>query len=342
MTKKGQITVFLIIGVIILVMVGFLLYYEKVVKVRKSAVVSYDVNPIKFYVENCIESVGPFGLFLIGIQGGFVEPSIISIRTPYSEIAYAYYEEVETLIQLPIIGSQFSRYIENQLPGCINNFEVFKGIDIIDGEIKAETIFTEKDIIVNVKYPLTIKKEFSETELSDFSVVFPIRLKKIYDDVKTIVNKEIDNPKEIDVTYLKETGMDIAILPINNDTIIYILVDNESKLENGPYTFMFANKFKLEDIDGIITEHAPVLEFIDDFNVTENQEFSYKVKATDVDDNELSFFAYSTLNVEIDQDGLLEFTPTKDDIGVNFIKIEVEDNTSLSDFQIIKVTVSEN
>lgn len=339
MTKRGQITLFIIIGIILLVMIGLVLFTEKEVKV-KDVPIPADIKPVKLYVENCIQSVGPFGLYLIGMQGGFIEPSPIAIRTHYSEIAYAYYEGVEILISLPRIGSQFSKYIENQLPTCINNFEAFKEFDITAGEIKANTIFTEKDTIVNVKYPLTIKKGDSITELSDFSATFPIRLKKIYNDVRTIVDKELDNPEQIDITYLQETGMDSAILPINEDTIVYILVDNESRLENVPYTFMFANKFKLEDIGGIITEHAPVLEPIADFSSTVDEEFSYKLKATDEDNDELTFFAYSFLDVAVEDD-LLRFTPTEDDIGVNFIKIDVEDTTGLTDSLIVKVTVSE-
>jgi len=346
MNKKGQIVIFILIGIVILIAIGFILFIQESASedTRKEEIaeIPFQIQPVETYVKSCIESSGPLGLYLIGIQGGFIEPFPISLLTHYSSIAYGYYEGVKTLVSLQAIGSEFSKYIETELPSCINNFEALKGYDITGGEIKAETVFTEEETIVNVNYPLTIRREGSRTTISDFSVSFPVRLRKIYDVVDTIVDKEADEPNSIDITYLTESGFDVGIVPINLDTILYIISDNKSKLAGAPYIFMFANKFKVSDIRDPLTGHEPVLDFIPDFTVLVGQELTYQVIADDVDNDNLQFFAYSTLNIQINETGYITFTPIEEDIGTSFLRIDVEDGTGLSDSKILSVKVLAN
>jgi hypothetical protein len=343
MNKRGQIVIFVLIGIVILIALGFILYIQESASddIRKDEIAELplQIQPVKTYVESCIESIGPIGLYLIGVQGGFIEPFPIALKTHYSQIAYGYYEGVKTLVSLQAIGQEFSEYIQTELPPCINNFEALQGYDITAGEIKGETVFTEDETIINLKYPLTISREGSRTTMSDFSVAFPVRLRKIHGVVDTIVNKEAEAPNSIDITYLKESGFDIAIVPINLDTILYIMSDNKSKITGAPYIFMFANKFKLSDIRGSLTGHEPVLQFIPDFKVLVGQEMTYQVIADDVDNDNLQFYVYSTLDIEINETGYINFTPVEGDIGTSFLRIDVEDGTGLSDSKIVAVEV---
>jgi hypothetical protein len=61
---------------------------------------------------------------------------------------------------------------------------------------------------------------------------------------KKIVNKEIEDPDWIDMTYLTEQDIDFKIYPYDENIIIYSLVDNDSKISNNmDFVFLFANLF---------------------------------------------------------------------------------------------------
>ncbi|MBI2650727.1 hypothetical protein HYX04_05465 [Candidatus Woesearchaeota archaeon] len=78
MKKRGQITVFLVIGLVILIMSG-LYYYLKGSGIKSvissPTTIKNDAGIVKSYAESCIKMATEHALFdRIGLQGGFIDP----------------------------------------------------------------------------------------------------------------------------------------------------------------------------------------------------------------------------------------------------------------------------
>ncbi len=86
MNKKGQITVVIIIGILMLLLVGSFLFIsskitrQKVLKEAAPAVstVPDEFVPIKAFVENCMRVSAEKGLLLLGQQGGYIDPGAVA------------------------------------------------------------------------------------------------------------------------------------------------------------------------------------------------------------------------------------------------------------------------
>src|SRR3989338_3113173 len=75
MNKRGQVTIFIILGIIILAAVVLVFYLTGDTLVKQSeGKVNIETKPLKNYVGDCLEKTGNDALTLIGKQGGVINP----------------------------------------------------------------------------------------------------------------------------------------------------------------------------------------------------------------------------------------------------------------------------
>jgi hypothetical protein len=193
--RKGQVTIFVIAGILILFMVALVVYIRSgTLNVRppvENVEVTDEVKPIQSYVNDCLNQVAIEAFIKLGSNGGFINVTGITVKPqPYESDAlyfppqimpYWYYmhdcqqsqigcidslkpplcaENTECVIDSTgdnSIESQIDKYVENNLDGCINNFSVFTGqFDIKAGSKKIDTIIKEKGVDIMLSYPLDI------------------------------------------------------------------------------------------------------------------------------------------------------------------------------------------
>lgn len=243
MRKKGQVTIFIIAAVIIIGMVA--LFFTIRGTFQKEAYTP-DVSAIKNFIDECVEDVGKEGIFVVSIQGGFLNPEP-NIQILGFKIGYLYYEGENRLPNLGDIEKDISKYVSLNLEACVNEFESFKktGFNINQGNIETNTIIREDFVDINIRFPLSIEKDNSTSILSEeYKRTYPIKLKKYYDVAKAIVEMEMKDPSKIDAIYLLNLDINIDFTNYENQVIVYALEDKESKINNKPYLFVFANKLK--------------------------------------------------------------------------------------------------
>ena len=246
MKKKGQITVFIILGLIFLIFFLIILL-TKSYRVEKIGTLSLgDINPIKNYVDLCAKSTTSDALYLLGVQGGYTTPPEFYFQSAYAKIAYWYYKGEDTSPTIEEMEQELSSYVNIALPECIENLDAFRdmGFEFEFGEINTKTKINENNVEFNIDYPITIIKGESKSEISEFYKIIPARLGHMHSIAKEIVRKEIEDPDWIDMTYLVNQDLNFKIYPYDEDTLIYSVLDNQSIVElNTPLTFLFANGF---------------------------------------------------------------------------------------------------
>jgi len=232
-SKKGQITLFIIVGAILLISVGSFLYFRSSVQrieITPEIIAAQKIptafNPVSVFVESCIRNVGEDGLRLLGSQGGYTDLEMAGIApgtaptegnavifSPGSEfkIPYWFYlkddntcigtcafdsEQPELTVGPSSIKVQLEEYIKDNLKECFNDFKALKskGYSIQEfGDVKAEVTIAEKDIVILVNYLIEAKALDAVHDLEGFTVAIPIELKRMYELATLITNLEAEH-----------------------------------------------------------------------------------------------------------------------------------------------------
>jgi len=239
--KRGQITIFIVIAIVVVVaIIGYFLLKGSSIETR----VNPEVQPVYDYMAECFqESLGE-SVVIIGIQGGYITIPEDYITTDISDIAYGYYLGSKTLPSKKVIEEEIGYYLEKKASTCADTADI-SGFEIQGkGGAVADVDISEEEIYATITYPLTINKGSSIYTLGSFSTDISVNLGKIYIVADEIVNKEIEDPENINLDYLKEQRYDIDVAMYSEDTIIYSITDSDSKINNISYMFRFANKLQ--------------------------------------------------------------------------------------------------
>lgn len=242
MKKRAQVTLFIILGIVLLVAIVFFIFVRT--KVITPAIPKIIMPRVEEYVDNCIKEAGQQGLNLVGKQGGDVNPGLYTWYKR-DKVTYLCYTENYTACVNRRPGLKYhvereiSSFVKSQLTSCMNNapFER-QGYAISQGEINVETIIGDYNTRVDVDFPITIQKGDFVFKKDKFSAVFDVPLGELVETASKIVNEEISNPLGVvfwDLYIAKSRGR----IEIEKDTIekaeIYIL-----KTRDNTYTFKFA------------------------------------------------------------------------------------------------------
>ena len=198
--KRAQISLFLLVGIVVIV--GFILIFH--LKSSGPSEVNFNKiqsDAIKDYVDSCVELTAKHAVITLGLQGGFIGiPNDVKLLTfkqsPPINVVYLYdYDnyvgnQYSKLQSLDAWQNELSDYINKNLEVCINNFKPFKlqGYDITAGKPNANVKIRDRDIVVNLDYPLVIKKGNTQEKLNDFQVRVGIDLKEVHQQVENILN----------------------------------------------------------------------------------------------------------------------------------------------------------
>jgi len=225
MKKRGQITIFIIAGMIIVIALSIFLYirYGRE-KVDVSIAYPEEVKDVAKWVEDCTYQTAKQGMRVMGIQSGFIYiPDIIansppaslampnkfnkdaqwsvfingelqtgsdSVRPAFIKTPYWYYNGKIRYPEPDLMESDLSIYVTQNLPECINDFEPFKRqYEIKTGEITAEATIGDDQTVVLVTWPLDIivKASDKRVEIDRFKANLDVKLGRIYRVARAIL-----------------------------------------------------------------------------------------------------------------------------------------------------------
>ncbi len=259
--KRSQISVFIIIGLILLLVVALSIYvYDLGTNqvepyIDNSLLIKSTTEPVKKYVENCIDQVSQEPVKTIGRNGGTLNPA--SFRW-YDNQKYNYLcmnEQgacVPTLLLRQDMEKELQDAIRDSLSGCID-LTVFEkqGFDVKTGPMEVNVTIGLEHVNVRVDYPIELIKEGLDLTVSEFSDDIPEPLGMLYDKGIEIVNDENSRGYFDQVDYMYNNGDMIEVEKHRPyPDIIYTLTD-------GGYVFRFALQGDSSSSQGYRNYQAP-------------------------------------------------------------------------------------
>ena len=139
MNKRGQIAVFIILGVVLIAIVGYMVYVSSELK-PVNQVPSLNVEPIEMYVSSCLDSSLKEGVLYTGLN-----------------------------------ETDLNKYLENHFAECsLQTFEE-QGFEIQEGRITSNVQTYNKSVNANINYPLKITRGKASARIDGFASLLSLQ-----------------------------------------------------------------------------------------------------------------------------------------------------------------------
>ena len=213
--KRGQVTVYIIIGLLIL-LAFFLVFSLMQAQLGQKEILQPEAIPIKIYTDSCLSNIAKDAITILGTRGGYINlpadmqldlqstlfpyPSIRTVpqhRNP-SRIPFWYYTGFDHSPETRgSMAREISQYVEQNIIGCLDDFSPFTQQFTITTESPptATTTIGDDEVTVQLNYVVEAEQQLSDrkTVLPSFEAKVPVKLGKIFDLAKKIMNEENDN-----------------------------------------------------------------------------------------------------------------------------------------------------
>lgn len=235
--KRGQVAIFIIMGT--LIVLAIVLFFVIRGNVGNSGM-SVDASRVYNFVQGCANEVYLDAVYNIGTKGGYYEAPTesVSFGIPLYKI-----ENSELLPGVPKIEEEIANGFDEALTECVGDFSEFKDLDVSAKSANSVAKLDDREIVLNVIYPMTVGREDSVDILRDFGEIrIPSEMGLMYKIAEDIVRNE--NASNICLTCLAKIAdandFKIDIVDYDVDTIFIIISYEE--LDGRFFEFSFAMK----------------------------------------------------------------------------------------------------
>jgi len=241
--KRGQITIFIIIAVLVIGLVA--LFFFIIPKTKTET--TFDAKNPQGFIQNCLEDDVQNVVETLSTRGGSIEPEFYFTYNNVNIEYLCYTNEnyklcmVQQPLLKPHIEAEIKKAIADKVETCFNNLEEnykINGYNVQLEKGKTEVELLPKRVVVNFKdYVLTVAK--GETARHDsFNVVLNNNLYELISIAKSIVEWEAtvgDADPRTYMTYYSDLRVDKNLR--DDGTKIYIITDR-----NTGNKFQFASR----------------------------------------------------------------------------------------------------
>lgn len=245
MIKRGQITLFVILGIVILGVIAFALFFRaqfSKTEVNKEAAelssLPPDLQGLRDDVSECALTIADEALYTVGQQGGyFLTPSDAIPNGEYS-VSLGVKNNIKVLADENTFKREIASYLEAYLPQCVD-FAAFDTFEIFDQPPVTRINLNDENTDLTITYKITAQKDDNTYNIFDpYEVNLPYRVKKVYESSSKIADDIASNPEEFDVAKILSYGLDVDVYTLENNHLILSVKDKKSSEENN-YEFDF-------------------------------------------------------------------------------------------------------
>ena len=233
MQKRGQVTVFIVVGIVILIVFSFMFFLrgsfmEASFEDEMNALtVPKQLEPIKTYIDACLTQTILEGVSILGEQGGYITlPKDItprSVTNPFSntleiykgaEVAYWYFEtangiETQNIPTLESMETELEEYIDENFEDCFYNLDEFReqGFEIQEPTMAVSQVtINNNNIQVKLVSDTSVALKEVAKDIDKSMVIVNSKLGDLYELAKRVYEKE-DETK-----FLEEKTIDMMVV----------------------------------------------------------------------------------------------------------------------------------
>ena len=337
MSKRGQVTVFIIIGIVVLFLFAGLLFVvksvtkEKVEAEQEAMVEAYEFNSIQMFIDHCLERTSNEGMKFVSFRGGYYQVPEPAEDQIFVKIPYYFDLGQKRFPTKEIIARQIELYVEDKMKTCLNDFVVFKnqGFSFVEEEMEAN-VQLGTSVVFELDYPLQTQKGESIKQFQHFSYRLPVNFEHIYNIVDQTVFEQERNANFVPLGHLsvasQENKFTFEVSYLDNDVVVYSYIFDQYPIDREEYVFVFANRYDWSEL--AVTEELDYAQEIEDQRCLVGDLCSYNMNLYN---DPFRFEDYTEL-FDISANGNIEFIPQQKDVGTHNILVRVSDSAGNEKF----------
>ena len=243
--RKAQVTLFIILGTLVLLVAGLLLYASRVAEPPTEDVARLPAQAQTVYqeVNHCIQTLSEDYLMLMGMEGGYLLLDIQPTRLtfPLRDWLTDGKADIPTIERLE---QDLAAILEDTIDYCATNV-THPNLQSLtpSGDRHVSVTFRDNDVLVRVNYPLraTFTGE-AESAFALHTFTLPVRMRHILDIAADITRANAASPDTFSPDAFTTYDVDVTIRP-GTTYWIYSLIDYNSDLRGQPYQFTFGQHY---------------------------------------------------------------------------------------------------
>tara|TARA_Y100000310_G_scaffold337396_2_gene424370 strand:+ start:962 stop:1744 length:783 start_codon:yes stop_codon:yes gene_type:complete len=253
--KRGQVTLFIIIGILLVIVIGLFLHYKGTLSdirefsIGTEIVLSQEAQEIYDLVDECMGETTETSFIFLGQQGGYYEVPDKYYDTGFSQIPYFLYEGARMNNQdISVFEEEFNKQFGFDFIYCVALIaESDETIEVTYEDYDSEIKIIEGEIVINVELPISIELNNGTYEFSEFQYYENTNIYKILELKDQILELNEEKLNYVPLSSLMDllTETDIG-LELNRDgeEVLYILTDSNFSKNGLPYDFQFLIKYE--------------------------------------------------------------------------------------------------
>ncbi len=235
MNKKAQLTVFVAIGLIMILTLGYFYYASNVeLKSKQSSKSAISREPIEVRqaVQECLDVSSMESLNLLQSSNIFL--ARLNTTSTFYAFNKSYYPEISE------VQEELEWYVDYSVSECLNKSAVFSRFNVSFENPSSEVILTSSSTIFKLKFPVIVNQDEKRYVYSEYLSEKQVRLLGIWNAVGLIVNMTKEDPNYVGIDLLFKIPYNISVIPDAGDSLIYTITDPESNLGNEKFRYNFA------------------------------------------------------------------------------------------------------
>ncbi len=283
MDKRGQVTLYIVLGIIIVSLVGTVVFFRNEIasffNPEEEIIVPKEFETIYSFAKDCFDLTSKQALIILGNQGGYIYPSVsanpTTVNHPFTsnlniigsvQAPYWVYKQDNNVLatQVPataLMQAQIIKYINENINNCLVNFSLFSGYNISIPSHSTKAKITSSGVDLELNYPVKIEK-------GNLIYIFPAFRNTIDLKLNSILEAATDIYKaEQESLFLEELALDMMAA--------YEEIPTSGVEEKCSPSYWVVNDLK-ENFSNIVSTNVPF------YRIT-NTKYSAKEKYFEID-----------------------------------------------------------
>ncbi len=242
MLKRGQVTLFVILGIVIIAAIAFAFFFRaelsKTEASKGAAELSSlppDLDALKEEISDCAKFVSEEAIYFTGQQGGyFIAPKDALPIAKYN-LALGVKKGVKALVSEDGLKNEISSYIQAALPDCMDYLAYTdSGLKIFDQPPEVDMQLNDEGTNLNIEYKVTVEKDENTYNIFEpYEITLPHRVKKTYEASSKIADEIMKDNSQLILSNMVIDDMNIDIYNLADNFMVVTLKDKSN------YEFQF-------------------------------------------------------------------------------------------------------
>jgi len=203
MQKRGQVAIFFIIGIVIIILIALIFVGRKEygIGVPKMQFLNSKLDNVKKDLTNCIDKTVLPIIKKFADQGGDLNPtrSVLYLNRRVKYLCYNIENDNKCINIMPPLNSMINdldQQINEDVKQCLNKDLVKNGLGydvVVNGEPKTNIEIIGENLVVNVNYDVTFVKNEFTNKLNEVSKEVNVPIVELYNVAHDVVNSHAED-----------------------------------------------------------------------------------------------------------------------------------------------------